>query len=107
MQASRDELPISVLHEEVLWKVFLLNTDFGIYSTFESSPLTTARHCSHVRRQWRSIFLSSSVIWGRVVDIEDLGQKKSGWKKEVFTRSGEALLWVYARILSEAQRDFS
>ncbi|KAF9539803.1 hypothetical protein CPC08DRAFT_717402 [Agrocybe pediades] len=91
MQASRDEPPISVLHEDVLWNIFLFNTDFDIYYPFEHNPLTTARHCSQ----------------GRLVDIEDLEKKKSGWKKEVLARSGEDLLWVYARHLSEAQRDFS
>ncbi|KAF4613119.1 hypothetical protein D9613_010851 [Agrocybe pediades] len=95
--------PISVLHEELLWKIFLLNTypdfDYHVndYPLIGSGdrPLTTARQCSQVCRQWRSIYLSSSAIWGRLIDLDGLGQKTNKWRKEVVARTGEASLWVY------------
>ncbi|KAF9556083.1 hypothetical protein CPC08DRAFT_711476 [Agrocybe pediades] len=91
--------PISVLHEELLRTIFLVNTDFKSEDNLvRHSPLITARRCSQVCRRWRSIFLSSSTIWGRVIDVNRLQQRKDDWRKEVFTRTGEAVLWVYGRL---------
>ncbi|KAF9537451.1 hypothetical protein CPC08DRAFT_717694 [Agrocybe pediades] len=61
----------------------------------DSSLLTTARHCSQVCRQWRSIFLSSSLIWGRLIDVNGLKWTTDKWRKEIFARTGEAVLWVF------------
>ncbi|KAF4613355.1 hypothetical protein D9613_010865 [Agrocybe pediades] len=91
--------PISVLHEELLRTIFLVNTDFVSEDNLvRHSPLITARRCSQVCRRWRSIILSSSTIWGRVIDVNRLQQRKDDWRKEVFTRTGEAVLWVYGRL---------
>ncbi|KAF9551906.1 hypothetical protein CPC08DRAFT_714970, partial [Agrocybe pediades] len=57
------------------------------------------RRCSQVCRHWRSIIVSSSSIWGRLIDLDLLtGQTTDDWMKEVVRRAGEALLWVYGEI---------
>ncbi|KAF9556087.1 hypothetical protein CPC08DRAFT_752711 [Agrocybe pediades] len=102
-----DDSPISILHEDMLWKIFLENTGFLSDSYFGyKGPLITARHCSQVCRRWRCLFLSSPSIWGRLIDFEDLRQKTDDWRNEVVARSGEALLWVYGSIQSSEQLHF-
>ncbi|KAF9555509.1 hypothetical protein CPC08DRAFT_821035 [Agrocybe pediades] len=104
MQPSTDDAPISVLHEDLLFNIFLENT-FLDFDDFQkgipnggTTALITARHCSQVSRQRRSIYLSSPSIWARLVNVEDLQLKTDYWRKEVIARTGEALLWVYGRV---------
>ncbi|KAF4610789.1 hypothetical protein D9613_006611 [Agrocybe pediades] len=108
MQESRRKSPISMLNEDVLWKIFMLNTEFDRYSDHwsSSSPLIIARRCSQACRQWRSMLLSSPLIWGRLIDLRALRQKKDDWRKEVEARSEGALLWVYGCISPELLPDF-
>ncbi|KAF4611231.1 hypothetical protein D9613_006609 [Agrocybe pediades] len=100
MQDSRRKSPISMLNEDVLWRIFMLNTEFHGSDPWPNSPLTTARHCSQACRRWRSMFLSSRLIWGRLIDLCALRQRKDDWRKEVEARSEGALLWVYGYISS-------
>ncbi|KAF9555510.1 hypothetical protein CPC08DRAFT_711972 [Agrocybe pediades] len=89
---------MSALHEDLLFKIFLENTYAGPHYPFtngDESPLTTALHCSQVCRQWRSIFLSSSSIWGRLIDLNGFNRRTDKWREEIFARTGEAVLWVY------------
>ncbi|KAF4612941.1 hypothetical protein D9613_010835 [Agrocybe pediades] len=91
---------MSALYEDLLLRIFLENTYAGPHFplTFRDTPerpLITALHCSQVCRQWRSIFLSSSLIWGRLIDLIILVDTTDNWRKEIFARTGEAALWVY------------
>ncbi|KAF4612968.1 hypothetical protein D9613_010893 [Agrocybe pediades] len=86
-----------VLYEDLLWRIFMENVEFpeGFNFTKDVSPLITARRCSQVCKQWRRIFLSSPSIWGKMIDLNSLGQKTDEWRQAVLARTGEALLWVY------------
>ncbi|KAF4613273.1 hypothetical protein D9613_010853 [Agrocybe pediades] len=109
-----NDSPISILHEDLLFNIFLENTFLEFDDKLQepisfygrTSALTTARHCSQVSRQWRSIYLSSSFIWGRLIDVGELAQKTDDWRNEVIARTGEALLWVYGRSRSAKTPDF-
>jgi len=85
--------PIAKLHEDILWKIFLENTE-----TYNDKRLTTARRSSQVCQQWRVIMLKSSSIWGRCIDLNDLRQTTYDWFREVMTRAGKALLWIMGPI---------
>ncbi|KAF4613039.1 hypothetical protein D9613_010839 [Agrocybe pediades] len=93
---------MSALHEDLLFKIFLEDTYAGPHFPFfqnrRQSPLTTARHCSQVCRQWRSIFLSSSLIWGRLIDLNGLKETTDTWRNEIFARTGDGVLWVYGSV---------
>ncbi|KAF9555517.1 hypothetical protein CPC08DRAFT_131733 [Agrocybe pediades] len=123
MQPSTDKAPpISVLHEDLLFNIFLENTfldfdnfkfSFGTLFLWEPIPdggteaLITARHCSQVSRQWRSIYLSSPSIWGRLISVDDLNLRKTeNWRNEVIARTGEASLWVYGHLNDDETRHF-
>ncbi|KAF9556084.1 hypothetical protein CPC08DRAFT_711478 [Agrocybe pediades] len=107
MQSLSRHASITVLHDDLLWKIFLMNTRIDFADEYHdlpnipsghNRPLNVARHCSQVCRRWRSIFLSSSSIWGRLIDLDGLRQKTDEWRKEVVARSGESLLWVYGKV---------
>ncbi|KAF9558641.1 hypothetical protein CPC08DRAFT_551879 [Agrocybe pediades] len=95
--------PVSILHEDLLWRIFMENAEFPEFfirppTTNTIKPLITARHCSQVCRRWRHIFLSSPSIWAKMIDLGSLEQKEDDWRQEVMSRAGQALLWVYGRI---------
>ncbi|KAF4613115.1 hypothetical protein D9613_010857 [Agrocybe pediades] len=106
MQATRNISPIDVLHDDFLWRLFLeITSDVSNPST-NARAIVTVRRCSHVCRHWRSIILSSSMIWGRLVDLLYLlSRRTDDWMKEVVARSGEALLWVYGSVNYHDHRD--
>ncbi|KAF4613170.1 hypothetical protein D9613_010899 [Agrocybe pediades] len=94
--------PISVLHEELLWRIFMENADFPDdymrwrINHLQVRPLIVARRCSQVCRRWRYILLSSSSIWRRMIDMDALIYRpETYWKEEVLSRAGQAPLWVY------------
>ncbi|KAF9555494.1 hypothetical protein CPC08DRAFT_131158 [Agrocybe pediades] len=65
MEASDSTSFIFLLHEELLWRIFVENTYIGPLYPFTSirhSPPTSAVHCSQVCRQWRATYLSCSSI---------------------------------------------
>ncbi|KAF4613272.1 hypothetical protein D9613_010852 [Agrocybe pediades] len=122
MQPSTDKAPpISVLHEDLLFNIFFENTYLD-FDNFESSfdtfffreripdggteALITAQHCSLVSRQWRSIYLSSPSIWGRLISVDDLKRKTENWRNEVMARTGEASLWVYGHLRDDETLHF-
>ncbi|KAF9555492.1 hypothetical protein CPC08DRAFT_711963 [Agrocybe pediades] len=79
---------MTALHEDLLFKIFLEDTYAGPHFPFtKDRPLTTARHCSQVCRQWRSIFL--------LIDLNGLKETTDQWRNEIFARTGDAVLWVY------------
>ncbi|KAF9560884.1 hypothetical protein CPC08DRAFT_817989 [Agrocybe pediades] len=77
--------PISRLHEEILWIIWLENTE-----AHHDHRLSTARYSSQVCRKWRNLMLTSSSIWGRLLDLNIWNP----WMEEVMSRSGKAPLWI-------------
>ncbi|KAF9560117.1 hypothetical protein CPC08DRAFT_762905 [Agrocybe pediades] len=104
MEPTRKGTPISMLHEDLLWKIFLEITNDALFYPFypsrtENRPIVTIRYCSHVCDRWRSVILSSSMIWGRLIDMDYLtGRNTDSWMKEVVSRTGTALLWMYGTV---------
>ncbi|KAF4613038.1 hypothetical protein D9613_010838 [Agrocybe pediades] len=108
-EISKDVSPIFTLPEDLLWRIFMENTFIGpdyLHTEELHSPLITARRCSQVCRHWRATYLSSSSMRAKVVDVTELQQQKENWRKEVFARTGEALLWVYGYVLRDNQPNF-
>ncbi|KAF9558652.1 hypothetical protein CPC08DRAFT_709483 [Agrocybe pediades] len=94
--------PISILHEDILWRIFMENVEFpddlAPWGSDVIRPIVTARRCSQVCQRWRYTLLSSSSIWAKMIDLESLGQARIEWKEEVVSRAGEALIWIYGLI---------
>ncbi|KDR68581.1 hypothetical protein GALMADRAFT_256849 [Galerina marginata CBS 339.88] len=107
---------IHKLHTDILWSIFTFNTGPPLTSTSSRNienclrPLTVTRQSSQVCRSWRQILLQSSSLWGRLIDLNQLGQKNRLWADEVVRRSGFALLWIYGDMhpqgSMEANEDF-
>ncbi|KAH9477520.1 hypothetical protein JR316_0009740 [Psilocybe cubensis] len=89
-QTTSFQPPISKLTDEILWFIFLINTE-GSTAPF---PLVTARKSSQVCRRWRSILLNAPSIWGRLMDWRALNQTSDAWRSETLRRSGLSVLWV-------------
>ncbi|KAF9551913.1 hypothetical protein CPC08DRAFT_714976 [Agrocybe pediades] len=72
MQPTKKASPISILHEELLWNIFLEIIDDALVYPWEVEhrPIVVIRCCSHVCGRWRSVILSSSTIWGRLIDLD-------------------------------------
>ncbi|KAF4613116.1 hypothetical protein D9613_010854 [Agrocybe pediades] len=106
MQSSSNNSPIAILNEDLLLKIFLeITKDALNLSRDEQRPIIAIRRCSQVCRHWRSIIVSSSSIWGRLIDLDLLtGQTTDDWMKEVVRRAGEALLWVYGEYYNTQDR---
>ncbi|KAF9567166.1 hypothetical protein CPC08DRAFT_703413 [Agrocybe pediades] len=88
--ATKDCTPISRLYEDILWKIFLENTE----SFDNSNRLATARFSSHVCQQWRRLLLDAPSIWGRLLDLNELRTAKPAWVEEIMRRAGTARLWI-------------
>ncbi|KAF4617623.1 hypothetical protein D9613_006211 [Agrocybe pediades] len=81
--------PISRLHEEIMWMIFLKNTNIH-----DDLRLTTALCSSQVCQKWRQLMLNSPSIWGRLIDLLDLRYTTSAWVEEIVSRSQNAPLWI-------------
>ncbi|KAF9551911.1 hypothetical protein CPC08DRAFT_309453 [Agrocybe pediades] len=108
MQATRNTSPITILHEDLLWKIFLeITDDARVPTNINPRPIVTARRCSQVCRHWRSVILSSSLIWGRLIDVDSLRRETDDWMKEVVRRTGESVpLWVYGEVQHDGRNYF-
>ena len=101
--------PIAKLHRDLLWQIFALNADievvyllievYGIKNMVRLSPLTTARHTSQVCVSWRQLVISSSSLWGNIIDLEFLNQKSDIWRNEVLLRTGSEDLSIRGDIV--------
>lgn len=103
------------LHEEIVWRIFLFNADLndeivvdlgrslaappGQDPAFTTNGLTVTRRTSQVCRSWRSLILSSSAIWGRVIHLHILNHASQMWCHEVLKRTGEAPLDIKGELL--------
>ncbi|KDR68568.1 hypothetical protein GALMADRAFT_146222 [Galerina marginata CBS 339.88] len=100
--------PISKLHVELLWTIFLASTEalHGIVETdlawledepveTQGRPLTVIRRSSQVCRKWRDIILGSPSLWGKLLDMSLLSELARGhWMNEVVRRSGRSPLYI-------------
>ena len=104
---SEDGAFISKLPNELLFKVFLANSEKyltlekDLVRELDNSPRAAfksitdnsqhARAASQVCRRWREVTLAASALWGRVLDTHTMPPL---WFEEVLRRSGSAPLIV-------------
>ncbi|CAA7267809.1 unnamed protein product [Cyclocybe aegerita] len=81
------------------------DTDIIYYP--EIRALTNIRDASHVCHLWRQTILSSTVLWGRLMDLDLLILLKEEWRQEVIRRTGEAPLHVRGYQSSEGDTAFA
>ncbi|KAJ3503809.1 hypothetical protein NLJ89_g8266 [Agrocybe chaxingu] len=90
------------LNEDLLLDIFMFNAHMD-EDPYESDrpiqdwgprALTDARNVSHVCRLWRQAILSSTSLWGRLVDLEYLVHMKEEWRWEIIRRTGISPLHV-------------
>ncbi|KAF9476281.1 hypothetical protein BDN70DRAFT_882663 [Pholiota conissans] len=93
--------PIFKLDDYLLWLIFSETARMDMDLSYASRhrkrhlhPLTVLRRCSHVCSLWRDILLHSPSLWGQLIDIEALLWSHDSWRKEVLSRTGQALLHV-------------
>ncbi|KDR83254.1 hypothetical protein GALMADRAFT_263599 [Galerina marginata CBS 339.88] len=107
-------MSMDTLASDLLWEIFLLNANMDDDSYYKINSNTTAAenyeraeirsramvtttYTSQVCRRWRTLLLTSSSLWGRVVDLELLFLGKENWRVEVLRRTGISLLYVKGR----------
>ncbi|KAF4612738.1 hypothetical protein D9613_011873 [Agrocybe pediades] len=75
-----------------LWlEIFMKNTELHY-------RLKTARHCSQVCQLCRTILLSSSSTWGRLLVLHEFVWTADEWKELILRRVGNSLLWIHGPI---------
>ncbi|KAF9539915.1 hypothetical protein CPC08DRAFT_824513 [Agrocybe pediades] len=89
--------PLIRLPPELWLEIFMKNTEFDDLSHHR---LETARHCSQVCQLWRTILLSSSSTWGRLIVLHELDEGTYEWMELMLSRVGNALLWIHGPISS-------
>ncbi|KAF8972316.1 hypothetical protein BDZ97DRAFT_1784155, partial [Flammula alnicola] len=72
------------------WKI---NEDYPLYDR-KSRALAVAWTTSQVCRSWRETIVESSMLWGRLVDVDLLLKVNPGWRDEMICRSGSSLLSI-------------
>ncbi|KAF8888722.1 hypothetical protein CPB84DRAFT_1849539 [Gymnopilus junonius] len=91
---------ISRLNQNILWEIFLWNTnifdELRDLSTY--GALTTTRRTSQVCQTWRAPLLDAPSIWGRLTNFEELNQSNERWKMEVICISMFCPLWIKATL---------
>jgi len=89
--------PIAKLHADLLWRIFVFNAVMERLSFDDieiDAPLTTARYTSQVCASWRQLIISSSSLWGNIIDLNSLHQKSDMWRNEVLVRTGNSPLSI-------------
>ncbi|KDR79608.1 hypothetical protein GALMADRAFT_243699 [Galerina marginata CBS 339.88] len=85
---ATEACPASLLNGDILWLIFDINADMFSYR----KALETTRISSHVCREWRSVILDAPTLWGKLIDLDNLSQKRNEWRDEVLRRSGDSPL---------------
>ncbi|KDR68641.1 hypothetical protein GALMADRAFT_256929 [Galerina marginata CBS 339.88] len=110
--------PISKLHEDVLWKVFLVNADMkndkggrtyvgDKVAGWTERALTITWTCSHVCRRWRQLIIHSPSLWGKLIDLDGLASIRPQWKDEIMRRTGSATLSVKGSVFAQKPTELS
>ncbi|KDR79606.1 hypothetical protein GALMADRAFT_137407 [Galerina marginata CBS 339.88] len=90
LATASNACPASLLNSDTLWLIFDMNSDMFSYR----NALETTRISSQVCREWRSVILDAPALWGKLIDLDNLLQKRDEWKDEVLHRSGGAPLSI-------------
>ncbi|KAF8961460.1 hypothetical protein BDZ97DRAFT_1760011 [Flammula alnicola] len=80
------QAPISTLDDDVLSRIFMLNTSLDIEHMHQ--PSKTTRRTSQVFHKWRQFALGFPMMWAASLDFGD----RLPWIEEVISRAGSALL---------------
>ena len=90
--------PISMCTDDVLLTIFSIGGDinrrFSMNKVHETSPISITRRSSQVCKEWRQLILGSSLLWGKLLDLNDLNPGNDRWRKEVLRRTKNAMLHV-------------
>ncbi|KDR83216.1 hypothetical protein GALMADRAFT_874726 [Galerina marginata CBS 339.88] len=92
---------ISRLHEDLLWLIFMKNTELPFYNPPLEDRLMTAIKTSQVCLRWRNLTLRSSSLWGRLIDLNLLNQKCDALRNTILRRSGNSFLWIQGRLSAQ------
>ncbi|KAF8868253.1 hypothetical protein CPB84DRAFT_1388354, partial [Gymnopilus junonius] len=82
--------PIIRLNIDLLLLIFKMNADMFA----DDKALETTRFSSQVCREWRGVMLESPSLWGHLIDLDALTQRRDEWRNEVLRRSGESSLSI-------------
>ncbi|KJA24813.1 hypothetical protein HYPSUDRAFT_38482 [Hypholoma sublateritium FD-334 SS-4] len=91
MSALPNDSPIRCLNFDILWCIIDMNANmFDDNTAALKTTLTTSRVC----RDWRSFMLRTPSIWAHLIDVDYLYRCTIEGRRELFRRSGTALLWI-------------
>ncbi|KDR68998.1 hypothetical protein GALMADRAFT_256234 [Galerina marginata CBS 339.88] len=92
--ANGRDRPILKLNDDLLWEIFRINADMEEEAIGESeqNALDTLRYSSQVCSNWRQLILSSSSLWGQIMNVTSLTHRD--WREEVLRRTGKSLLCI-------------
>ncbi|KDR74390.1 hypothetical protein GALMADRAFT_250306 [Galerina marginata CBS 339.88] len=91
------------LNNDLLWRILDINANMYHKSEEEIPALTTLRLTSQVSASWRELAISAASLWGSVINLNHLNQKKGHWRDEVLKRSKLSLLCVKGKTGSSLQ----
>ena len=90
--------PIENIDDDALMYIFTLNANM-IYD--KGHALHTTRRTSQVCYRWRSLILSSTATWGKLIALDAFTNSSTHeWWDEVVRRTGSAPLWVMGTAFS-------
>ncbi|KDR73122.1 hypothetical protein GALMADRAFT_251685 [Galerina marginata CBS 339.88] len=94
--SGQQDSPILKLSRDILWNIFLINTESEYEPRRPGSPakaaILTLKDESQVCSSWRDIIVNSPSLWGRVINF--LYLKQAWWRGEVLRRTGTSA-WLY------------
>ncbi|KDR68504.1 hypothetical protein GALMADRAFT_256727 [Galerina marginata CBS 339.88] len=113
-----DSVPISALHQDLLWRIFLINADMDndkptrhilfsgdqkldlnvTFPDWKNRALVTTWSCSHVCRGWRELIIHSPSLWGQLIDLEILVFVQPRWRDAIMNRTGKSNLIVKGNV---------
>jgi len=88
------------LPEDIIWRIVVMIS----FTTEQKQLLRHIRHLSQICRNWRSVAITTSTIWGRAIDMDVLGASSRYWSYEVIRRSGNSPLHVYGAVYGNRRR---
>ncbi|KAF9556102.1 hypothetical protein CPC08DRAFT_752720 [Agrocybe pediades] len=102
--AKPDEAGNARLNDDLLWLIFMKNTQLDDPS---HNRLLTARSSSQVCQQWRTVLLNAPSIWGRLLDLDELGKQPHIWRDLLAKRIADSQLWIRGSVTVGMRAYFS